>query len=544
MHRLSACLLPLIVLPALAGPAHAAHKDDRLGFSIQTPREWSAVALNVDERWVVGKYLAEKSSFYTDKATGWTAEHKAEMQMIAFVTDAMKEKVRVTEKEGKGGKATIVEILNPYKDYKDFLTKRYTGGGWFVDKESQEKVGDVAVTVYDIRVEKSSSDGPKRITTWIYHHADMDLAVQFECLEGTYAKLQNELQRCFRSYKPIKRSGEAIAEASTGVGMIIKFSDLEKMTPEDRKRERQIQEKNAHDRATKTAPKEWTVKRMGRFLTISHADERFTKNVVERCEALWKWMDATFAFVGEKEYVRVPIVRVCKNFDECRSFYQGMTEDWTNIELVTYDDQAGKLGPAMRMVCEQMVQHWFFDRDPELSFGMPTWITSGLTYLLGNSAVKQEKLELKDVTWIHDYLRQAVREEKVVTARMLLTTGDEKFWDEDTNMVQSCALLAYVLSGDGSKDRRTKDLFANYLKNLQAVLSELAAERVKEAKDGAKEKKEIETEEEEDAAVKERGQKYKAEQKKILDMTFERTFKDWTSDDWKAFEAAFLKTID
>ena len=47
------------------------------------------------------------------------------------------------------------------------------------DFEFTTKVGDVEATILEIRVDKLSYTGPKRIVTWIYHLPDLDLAVQF-----------------------------------------------------------------------------------------------------------------------------------------------------------------------------------------------------------------------------------------------------------------------------------------------------------------------------------------------------------------------------
>src|SRR6185369_172838 len=99
----------------------------------------------------------------------------------------------------------------------------------------------------------------KHIVTWIYHIPDLDLAVQFECLESEYSKQQSQFVHCFRSFKSIPRNGEAITEASTGPSVTISIGSKAD-TPEDRKRERQIAEQRAHERATKTAPAGWTAK--------------------------------------------------------------------------------------------------------------------------------------------------------------------------------------------------------------------------------------------------------------------------------------------
>src|SRR6185503_4371342 len=119
------------------------------------------------------------------------------MEVVAFVADAIKERIKVEKKETKDGEIEWrIYAENPYRDYKDFLTKRYTGGGWFVSDEKETKVGDIPVTCYEIKVEKLSLEGPKRMFTWIYHVKDVDIAVQFEVLEDGVDKIKNEVTKC------------------------------------------------------------------------------------------------------------------------------------------------------------------------------------------------------------------------------------------------------------------------------------------------------------------------------------------------------------
>jgi hypothetical protein len=198
--RLLRALLGFLVLATLAPFSVAGHKDERLGFTIQTPRGWSEIPMNVDERWKVAKYFSDKSFFWTEKDGGWTREHKPNMEVVAFVAAAMKEKIKVEKKETKEGVEWRIYAENPYRDYKDFLTKRYRGGGWYVSDEKETKIGDVPVTCYEITVDKLSNEGPKRMFTWVYHVPDVDIAVQFEMLVNGVVKLKSEVTRGLRSF--------------------------------------------------------------------------------------------------------------------------------------------------------------------------------------------------------------------------------------------------------------------------------------------------------------------------------------------------------
>ncbi|MFN0007691.1 MAG: hypothetical protein ACKVXR_07270 [Planctomycetota bacterium] len=537
--RAARVCLGLLCACVLATRAAADHKDERLGFTIQTPRGWNEIPMSVDERWKVAKYLSEKSFFWTEKG-GWTWEHKPNMEVVAFVADAVKEKIKVEKKETKQGEIEWrIYAENPYRDYKDFLTKRYAGGGWFVSDEKETKVGDIPVTCYEIKVEKLSLEGPKRMFTWIYHVKDVDIAVQFEMLEDGVDKLKNEVTKCLRSFKQIKRSGEALYESSTGE---FRFWDQDKMTVEERTQQRRVMEKTSHEKATKTAPDGWVVKQMGRFLVLNHADEKFAKRVVEQAEAVWTWLDQTFAFVGEKEYVRSPIIRICKNDEEQQAFLQG--GDWfsrNNLEIVTAQDYGGKSSWEMEYVNRRVMDIWFADKDWDLRAAMPSWLSNGLNEFVGQLHVKNGKVDFGTDYWNRDEIRERKREGKLTPLRELLMKTDREFWDDYFNLrYEGSSLVDFFVTGKASKDKRTKGLLAEYLRQVQKVAAEIKKED--EGKKGEKEKR-PKTEEEEDAMFRDRQKGYKEKEKRLLEESFQRTFVGWDAGDWKKFEEAYLKSL-
>ncbi len=520
--------------------ARADLKDARLGYQIQTPRSWTAVPTKVEERWIVGKYVSDKPYFWTDKGTGWTSDHKPDMTAIAFVAEAVKERAKVTKKEDKdGNKTVLIEFDSPYKDYKDYMTRRYSGGGWFVDKQEDVKVGDVTATCYEIKVEKLSYDGPKHILTWVYHMPDVDLAVQFECLESAWPKLQQDLVRCLKSFKTIQRSGEGLVEATTGEFKLSVF-DWDKLTPEERTAHKKKIEKLAQEKAQKNVPEGWTVKQMGRFLVLNHGDEKFAKKMVDRAEAVLKWLDTTFAFLGDKEYVRAPVLRICKDSDEYNAFYKGSDWSWNNIEVVTYDDQGGSTSYSMKNVIRRLTDIWFEDRDRDLAFGMPTWLDNGISDLMEQANLDKGKLEFRTDYWIKDDVREAVRNGKALTPRQIMTMDGEEFWKEWVNFQQGSALVAFLATGPAASSKQTKEFLPSYLKALKGVLGEIKAE---EEKNGKKPDKAPTTEEEEDAQLKSRRDGYKKSQKRILDQTLERAAAGWSGDDWKKFEELYFKSF-
>lgn len=537
----------LLAVALAAQPASAApspdHKDARLGFTIQTPREWSAIPQKADEAWLVANYQSNKAFFFTEKG-GWTEEHKPDMQAIAFVSEQTKEKIKIEKRKDKRGNDLLVAFVdNPYKDYKDYMSRRYTGGGWYVDKEEKTKVGDVDATVIEIRVDKLSYTGPKRIVTWVYHLPDVDVAVQFEVLQDSWPKIQAEVTRCLKSFKTIPRSGEALVrEVSTGRRLSILEAD--DLTPEERKAWRQGEEQQFHDRASKDLPTGWSSKKMGRFLVVYSCDEKFAKKVAEQAEAVWDWLDTTFPFVGEKEYVRSPVIRVCKSVDEMNQFQKAGGWSWNNLEIVTCQDYGGTTSWTLGAVNQGVLNVWFEDRDRDLYWAMPAWLSGGLREVVGQARVDKGRVEFKRDDWNREEVRAMVKEGRAKKPRelMMLTNTElfagngQNYWDVHG---QSQALVTFLATG-ASKNPKTKTFLQEYVKSLKSVQVELKARKDAEKdKTAAKPK----TEEEEEKFFRDQQQGYKAAETDVLEKAFRRAFGAWTDKDWEQFESVYFQAI-
>ncbi len=525
----------------LGSPARADHKDPRLGFTVQTPRDWSELPQQAKEVWIVGAHRAKKFNVWTEKG-GWTHEHYPDMQMIAFVSEDLKKRVEVEKRTDKKGNEEILAVfISPYKDYKDYMQRRYTGGGWYIEKEDKTKVGDVDVTTYDIRVDKLSYDGPKHIVTWIYHVQDVDIAIQFECLQDAWPKLQGEFIRCLKSFKTTPRSGEALSHQVT-TGKKVNLWDMDKMTPEERKNARISLEKDTHEQAVKKTADGWTAKKMGRFLVLNHADDKFAKTIVDHAEAVWQWLETTFPFVGDREYVRAPVLRICKDQNEYMAFAKAA--GWfslNDLEITTYQDYGGSTSYSLANVNRRILDIWFEDRDRDLYWAMPRWLSTGLQEMASNLHTKNGKVVFGKDDWARDETRNAIREGTAKKPRDLMTMGVEDFWTDIFRAQQEAQMLvAFFVTGPASRNPRTKNVLTDYIKALKSVQMALKAEA--DAKGDAADKK-PQTEEEEDAAFKGQRQGYKDKEKRILEETKKKAFPGWTDKDWDAFEDIYFKAV-
>ncbi|MCU0724719.1 MAG: hypothetical protein MUE73_02850, partial [Planctomycetes bacterium] len=186
----------LAIIAPVLGQSAGMHTDEQLGYKVRFPQGWEKMPLPPQERWIVAKYLCDRE--YIDKESGYG--FKPEMKVILFPHVVTQDRgvKRTTEGEGEDTRTTI-EIKNPYKDYKDYLTQNYTGGGWSVSLEEEQKTGDLKWTLLEIKVEKLAW-AKKRIVTGIFHAEDADYAVQFEVLEDNYDKLKAPVYGSLKSF--------------------------------------------------------------------------------------------------------------------------------------------------------------------------------------------------------------------------------------------------------------------------------------------------------------------------------------------------------
>ncbi len=520
------------------------HEDSRCGFKIKPPKDWEQVPLKVDEGWQVAKYLSKREYFWTDKEDGRTRTHKPQMTAIAFV-ERVEEEEPDADEEGDDDEVTIIVLKNPYANYKDYLKRTYTGGGYYISAEEAATVNGVEVTQLEIKVERGSYDGPKRIATWVYHLEGLDLAVQLEVLETEWDKLKRTVLGTLKSLKTIPRTGELPGNESLSEKVLTYF-EMDRLSDADRRIKRQQLEERLHERARADVPEGWTAEDMGRFLVLNHCSEKVARRMVERSGAVLDFLDERFPYIGRDEYVRRPILRICKDWDEENSYRRG-GDGWfslNDLEIVTHDDQMGSVGSWKgEWLSRRVVYLWFTDRDRDLFWAFPNWLRQGFENSFANALPKRKKLEFRKDDWDRDELRQRVREGAATPPRELIRMGQEQFfgargggfWDRQR---EAGALVRFFLSGEARKSSKSKNVLDDYIKNLKLVV-----DRIDEDKGEGKSKKKPQTEEEEDEYFRKRRAAWKEKEREILDEVFERTFRSWSDKDWAAFDKVYFKSI-
>ena len=504
---------------------------------------------NLDETLVIAKFISDRE-FHWNNDQGWSIGFKPELTVIAFKNhrkadttggEDLPEIEAPPEPEPPtppGGEPKI-EIKINYDGYKAYLKSNYRGGGFYYSEEEEREIDGLDVSCYEIKVEKGTSfSGPKRLVTWVYHTADFDIAVQFEVLENSYDKLRSTILRTLKSFKTIERTGEA----EEGLGeRSLSFYDTEDWSPEEREELRRLLEEKSHQDAIDSLPDDWDHKKFGNILVLAHDNMKYGKTLVGQVKAVMGWLDKEFYFVGPDEYVRSPILRICKDQDEEFSFRRA-SETWSGLgtEIVTHKDNWNFGGQSFefRWVNGRIMDIWFQDRDKDLYWALPTWLRTGLRTTIGGGVAKGSRLNFEATTWETQELRDLERGAGLRSPRDLMVMGSQDLFSTRYGNDEVSALVRFLVERKGPK--KAKDALAKYIANIKAITEEARRDDNKDKPSDDKPK----TEEEEEEYFKKRRNAWKEKERMVLDTAFDRTFGDWTEKDWRAFEAAYFRSID
>lgn len=549
-RTLTACSLSLLPLAtpaptvARATPAAVAladHKDERLGFSIRLPNKWGEIPLRTDEHWVVGKWTCDKIDYYTDPDAGLaTRGHRSELRTVAFIDEVInRPDFEEDEEDVEGRSVTRVRISKVYRDYPDYLRGTFREGFYISKEETSEHKG-IPITTYEARIETATGAGNRLLVAWVFDLDIVDVAIEFDVLEEAYDKKRKNLfERTLKSFKEIPRT--IPIDLSDYDDSMLSLFTMEKMDPVERGRHRKSRQDREWQKIVASLPDDWEVEEIDGIRVVHKVDHKYAKKVCDRINAVQAWLDQTFSQLGPDEYVHKPIVRICADREERSRFWDGKIM-FGGTQIITWKDTGGATGTSWEYINQRTVSLWFQDRDFDLWAGLPTWLRYGVNSNLEAADVKRGKVKFRK-DWLEMYARSAFNEKGPLPVRDLLLMSDDQFEQDlragDVRAVAQSATLVRYLLEDGRGAEKT--LLAEYIAHVEAVLAEISAERA--AKRDKDSYKAPETEEEEEARIKARSERIKANQRRILEQAYERSFKDWTPSQMSAFEKRFLKTV-
>ena len=538
-------------------PASEKHRDPRHGFEVTIPKGFDQVPIQSSEPWIIAKFLSDKKEFFTDPTTKYTYESQPEITIVRFLDpeifkdhleEMAKREVEKKKSQEKGAKEDEDEAvfdlgLKPYEGYLDYMKRNYKG--FFVEEEEEGEHRGLPVTKYVLNLQDT-----ERICAWEFKTDIAKIAVEYQGLAKTADKSQRTVDRLMKSFKAIDRTESLNLSSFSGEWVSALFMD--NLTQEERNNRRKQLEESAWTKATTDLPDEWETYEIDGVRVLSRVDKKHATKVVDRILAIYGWLEETFPEVGKGEYVRRPIVRVCEDEEEYRSFRRGtfdlqsfLASVSTDIEIVTYKSDFGAASWVWSQINTEAMRQWFSDRDRDLTFALPPWLTLGLAGMLEGADVRGGKLKFGQSDLEMFLMVEAKQQDSFLPAHGLLTMSTDRLVKtlqdrEYGPYVQCTALARYLLDGKGARSKETKDAVPRYLSGLRQVLDQIETES---EKDGKAPDKKPANEEEEQQLAKARREAFKSREARILEYCLEATFVDWEDKDWESFDRAFQKSL-
>lgn len=295
----------------------------------------------------------------------------------------------------------------------------------------------------------------------------------------------------------------------------------------------------------------WKAIEVGRLFVVTQADESHAKRVAQQSEAMLAWLDDFLPTVGPGTVVRPPILRIFSSWEAEESFREthgGETPDgW---EIITHKDEGGTSGYEFSWLNRELLEHWLFDRDPDLHGAMPAWMWDGLRRYVEAGRFKNRKLSFRRDADDRDDIRVLSREGRLDRLKDLVRTSFEDWTPEELDEeedefdaserreIEAGSFVDYLLSKEGAREKRTKKLLESYVECLQAVIEKRRDAVHATAKTLAEEEPEddwVETDYLIEAWSRVDGE--------TVMEAFDCTFGAWKEKDWEALETRYLKAI-
>jgi hypothetical protein len=523
-------------------------KDEKLGYSLNTPGKWSRMPIATDEKWIVAEWKSQRQWEYRDPKTDQFTLHEPKLDVVVIPNSAAKQKAgEVVQTDDK----IIIKQAAPWKDLKEYMDKKAqtdweVGGGYFFSEPGKEsKVGDMKVLYYEVTFDKLTT--PRKWFGWAFYAEDCIYGVVGDSLVKFEEKIKPEYDAAIKSFKIFPRTGMLPGAAITGDDaddvIFTKDPKKEHVTDEDLKKKRMEAYNRRLARIKETLPSDWKIKESENFTAVSHCDDKFTKEVLDHAEALRDWLDKTMGYVGAG-YAGKIILRVCADSNEREAMWKTMSWQDRYGEVVTGKDRDGWMDNAFSSLNTGIYEIWLTDRNRDLSWQLPYWMRYGLDQVIGTARSKGRKItDFKASTWDTVGLNNLRRANKLLTARQFFTMDLEELFKDYENMRQAEAFIRFLMTGAGHTNSKYKTRLGDYIKNMAILIDERKDAEAKD-KGGVPEGFEEPKNEEEEAAMRrKRSEAWKSDQQAILKKLMEETFPKWEDKDWDQFNNAYWKEL-
>src|SRR5262249_31771054 len=153
---------------------------------------------------------------------------------------------------------------------------------------------------------------------------------------------------------------------------------------------------------------------------------------------------------------------------------------------------------------------------------------------------KGKKIEFKATVDESQELQTLVRGKgaKLIPGKDFLTKDIEAIASGEHAGLQCESFVRYLMVGAATHSAKYKNLFTEYMKHLVALVEEEANNKDDST---AKAEGEPQSEEEENARVKARQNRWKEREKELLQKLIDQTFTGWDAAEWDNFNKSYWK---
>ncbi|GEM_PF-3157135 len=540
--------IPLLFCSSKAG-AQKIYKNPKYGFEFKIPRDFHEVPINLDEKWVVAKFLYKRPL----EGKRVFRQMTPEVRVIIFPKFSAKEfaKHRIT-KVKKGSETVITALQNPYRNYKEYLRENYKKGGWFVKEEKDVKIGGLPASQKTIEVSRKMMGETKAsdyLYSWEIRYPDATYVFQFEILADYAKKFRSSIRSSVRTFKPIPRTEDLKTPTSTGSKITItKFDPKAKKateasaTPEGRRKARKEKLARIITKAKKSLPPGWAYyeKKPFMYLYNQKVGLRFVKRVAKQSNMLWKWLHQNLDFIGE-DFAVGGVIRICNSSAEANAYIDTSGKNAYSArtrEVVIYKDRDWGFDEMSWYLNAGITQRFLADKNERLWYSLPPWLDDGFTYYIKNFKPKNGRLVSKPSDYEMEIIRDYLRSNKFRPAKELIQAKYGKGYDTNKleDRVEALAISNFLMT-KGQKKKKFAKIISSYLRILDKEIRDLEREFNKKIFASTPKKK----------GGKDDGDKenwlrsWKEKRNKIFKTCLEKTFKGWTDRDWKMLDKAWRK---
>jgi len=505
-RRHVASALGALLLLAPAGAAQL-HKDEIRGFQFAPPRDYDAVALSPSEHLQVAKYQSSQPDYVGEQ--GYTALFR-QLVVMYRPLDAF------DEDDGMSPEEEMWELVDGFCGRGDY-------------SESRARIARTRCTerTYELQDQDVGYVG------WVLPQDDGVFAIVGRAGVDDIRDASRDFGRAARSFKRIEKIDLEAREA-----------ELAQLSEQERFLREQIDK----------LPPGWDHLRTDRYLFLYNAEKNFVKDLAGQIEAMRDEYERLWP--PSEPIEAVSIVRACNSFEEYLGYggRRGTGGYWSsrNKELVFFD-----MAPRTETLCvarheafHQYIYYFYGELSPH------SWYNEGHgDYFSGADLTRSNRIKRYDNApggfdrslLVKDMARLAqqgksVEEGAAAPLRELLRYHQPEYYAANRQRRMGFYPQGWAFVHMLREERRLEDewetILDDYLVNLLAAREEIAVKVMEKARREAEKKQEGSSAEMSDEPSDYYGD---ADERRVQDLAYEKTFGDWTDEQWEELDEFFLE---